>query len=320
MMEKLRDYLIKYPKIVVASHILPDGDAMGSILGFGRALKLAGFNVVFYLTDKPVRIFSFFPEYTEITSNHNIFKEDILLIALDTADPERLGEEAKDFIIKNPERVINIDHHISNTLFGIINIVVPDASATCEMLPEIHEKLTLPWDDWIAAAYYAGLTLDTGSFQYSNTTSRSFQIASFLCQKGFNLAYLNEKIYMEKPKDSVLLFKEALNSLTFELDGKIAWVKFTREQVERYSEGEEVISSIASYLRGIAGVEVSILFRETKDGSIKVGLRSKGIDVNEIAAVFGGGGHKKASGCSLKMSLDEAVEVVLKEVKKRFYQ
>ena len=315
---KLKNYLNKYPKIIVASHILPDGDAMGSILGFGRALSLGGYNVIMYLKDKPVRLFSFFPDYLKISSDHNLFNDDILLIALDTAEPERLGEEAKSFVVKNPERVINIDHHISNTRFGLENIVISEAAATCEILPEIHEQLNLPWDNWIAAAYYAGLTLDTGSFQYSNTTAKSFETAAFLSRKGFDLTYINEKIFMEKPKDSVLLFREALNTLTFEADGKIAWVKFTREQVERYSEGEEVISSIASYLRGIAGVEVSILFRETKDGSIKVGLRSKEMDVNEIAAVFGGGGHKKASGCSLKMSLDEAVAEVLKEVKKRF--
>ncbi|GAV24535.1 hypothetical protein ciss_04680 [Carboxydothermus islandicus] len=314
----LKDLLKKYSKIIVTSHILPDGDAMGSILGFGRALSLKGFKVVMYLKDKPVRLFSFFPDFSRITSDPAVFTGDSLIIALDTADPERLGEEALAVVTSNPQRVINIDHHISNTYFGGENIVVPEASATCEILPQIHEELGLPWDEWVAAAYYAGITLDTGSFQYTNTTAKSFAVASFLAQKGFDLAKVNEKLYMEKPRDSVLLFREALNSLTFEAEGKIAWVKFTREQIERFSEGEEVISSIASYLRGIAGVEISILFRETSDGNIKVGFRSKTIDVNEIAAKFGGGGHKKASGCTLKMPLAEAVEQVLAEVKKRF--
>ncbi|GAV23493.1 DHH family phosphoesterase [Carboxydothermus pertinax] len=314
----LKELLGKYPKIIIASHIMPDGDAMGSILGFGRALRLGGFKVEMYLKDKPVRLFSFFPDFPKITSDHTIFTEDSLLIALDTADPERLGEEVKSFVVANPQRVINIDHHISNTHFGVENVVIPEASATCEILPEIHEKLNLPWDEWIAAAYYAGITLDTGSFQYSNTTGKSFEVAAFLARKGVDFGKINEKLFMEKPRDSVLLFREALNSLTFDAGGKIAWVKFTREQIERYAEGEEVISSIASYLRGIAGVEVSVLFRETKDGSIKVGLRSKDIDVNEIAAVFGGGGHKRAAGCTLKKSLPETIEVVLAEVKKRF--
>lgn len=314
----LKDLLKKYSKIIVTSHILPDGDAMGSILGFGRALRLNGFEVVMYLKDKPVRLFSFFPDFPRITSDPAVFTGDSLIIALDTADPERLGEEALAVVTSNPQRVINIDHHISNTYFGVENIVVPEASATCEILPQIHEDLGLPWDEWVAAAYYAGITLDTGSFQYTNTTAKSFAVASFLAQKGFDLAMINEKLYMEKPRDSVLLFREALNSLTFEADGKIAWVKFTREQIERFIEGEEVISSIASFVRGIAGVEISILFRETRDGSIKVGFRSKTIDVNEIAAKFGGGGHKKASGCTLKMSLADAVEQVLAEVKKRF--
>ncbi|ABB13728.1 DHH family phosphoesterase [Carboxydothermus hydrogenoformans] len=314
----LKDLLKKYSKIIVTSHILPDGDAMGSILGFGRALRLNGFEVVMYLKDKPVRLFSFFPDFPRITSDPAVFAGDSLIIALDTADPERLGEEALAVVTSNPQRVINIDHHISNTYFGVENIVVPEASATCEILPQIHEDLGLPWDEWVAAAYYAGITLDTGSFQYTNTTAKSFAVASFLAQKGFDLAMINEKLYMEKPRDSVLLFREALNSLTFEADGKIAWVKFTREQIERFIEGEEVISSIASFVRGIAGVEISILFRETRDGSIKVGFRSKTIDVNEIAAKFGGGGHKKASGCTLKMPLADAVEQVLAEVKKRF--
>lgn len=298
-------------KIAILSHIMPDGDNIGSSLALYTALERIGKQVAYILDDEIPRTYRFLKN-SDKTQRPGAEGDFDLVIALDCGDVERLGE-AKRYL--EGRFVINIDHHISNTAFGDYNMVDSNASATGEIIYQIIRILGIPMDKDISECLYTAIVTDTGQFQYSNTTSVTHQIAGDLINNGVSAPEMYEKLYQNNPIEKIYLMKEALDSLEFYNNGSISCITLTKKQIEAAGAKDSDSEGIINLAREIENVEVAIFFREVVDDSVKVGFRSKKvIDVCTIAKQFGGGGHVRASGCTVKGSIGEVKEKVVQAV------
>jgi len=297
--------------IAILSHIMPDGDNIGSCLALYNALVKLGKNVIVALDDDVPEVYRFLKN-----SDHIVKPEDDhyldLVIALDCGDTGRLGKSAK-YLENN--KIINIDHHVSNTNFGHYNIVDINASATAELVYELINKLKINLDKEICECIYTGIVTDTGLFQYSNTTSETHRIVADLISKGVEPAKVYKDIYQNNSLSKIKLLGEALRSIDLHYNNKIASIILKKELFEQVGAKDEESDGIINYARDMKGVEVALLFRETDDGKIKIGFRSKDfINVNEIAQKFGGGGHKRAAGATVVGEIREIKDKVLEAV------
>lgn len=304
--------------IYIASHIQPDGDNIGSLLALGMAIKKIKSNVYILKTDEIPSDFLFLPNVDMIEkyddNNNNID----LLIALDTSDEYRLGNNRK--LISRANKIINIDHHISNTNFGHINIIDSNSSATGELVFELINKMGIPINKDIATCIYTSISSDTGSFIYDNTTDKTHEIVAELLRLGINKNEININLYQNRSMERTLLFINALDTLNFNFNNKVALVKVTQRMLEKSNAKMEDTEGIVSFIKEIAPVEVAVLLKEFASQEIKVSMRSKRfIDVAKICSSFGGGGHIRAAGCTINSSISDAEKLIINELKKVFW-
>lgn len=301
-------------KIAVMSHIMPDGDNIGSCLALYNALKKYGKDVHFILDDDIPKVYKFLKNFDKAVMPGQYESFDIV-IALDCGDAERLGK-SKLYIEDN--FTINIDHHISNDEFGNLNLVDSNASATGEIIFKIIKMLGMEMDPEISECLYTAIVTDTGQFQYSNTTSMTHQIAGELIENGVNVSLMYERIYQNNSKEKVMLLKAALDTLEFYHNNSISCVSLTLEQMKEANARGDDSDGIINLARDIECVEVAIFLKELEPGKIKVGLRSKKVvDVASVSLQFGGGGHVRAAGCTLYGTIDEVKEKILEAVIER---
>jgi len=301
----------KSSKIAIVSHIMPDGDSVGSSLALYNALKKAGKDVCFMLDDNIPKIYRFLKNSEEVQKPGKFESYDAV-IALDCGDAERLGK-AK--LYKEGNFVINIDHHISNSGFGNINFVDSNASATGEIIYYLIKEMNIGLDTETAECLYTAIVTDTGKFQYSSTTAATHQIAGDLINNGVDIPLMFERIYQNNSKAKILLMKNALNSLEFYHNGSISCISITAEQMKDANAADEDSDGIINLARDIECVEVAVFLKELETGEIKVGLRSKkAFDVTAVAVQFGGGGHLHAAGCTIEGSISEAKEKVINAI------
>ncbi|MTI67484.1 MAG: bifunctional oligoribonuclease/PAP phosphatase NrnA [Firmicutes bacterium] len=312
--KRVKEKIENSKRIGLISHIQPDGDSIGSLLGFGLALKKEYKNIDFIASDKIGKQFSFLPGI-DLLSEKDIEDYD-LIITLDSSDMYRIGEY-KEILEKKDTFIINIDHHISNTSYGDINIVNPDASSTGEIIYEILNTLNIDIDKDIATCLYVSISTDTGSFKYDSTTSRTHIVISDLLDKGVNINDITINLYQNRSLQKTKLFILAIETLELLSDNKFAIVKVTQEMLKDTDTTIKDIDGLVEFARDIETVEVACVLKELKDNEIKIGLRSKEyIDVSEIAVKFNGGGHKKASGCTIKDNIDKAKQMIIDEIQK----
>ncbi|OPJ57136.1 DHH family phosphoesterase [Alkalithermobacter paradoxus] len=298
--------------IVITSHYSPDGDSIGSSTALYHALRSLNKEVYIIIDDVLPQNLKFLYNEVTINKSDDIKLQNYILVSLDCGDKSRLC--CSQSIKENAESIINIDHHASNDSFGNINYVDSKASSTCELIYNIicaiDENLI---DKKIGKCLYTGLITDTGNFMYSNATPSSFVMASNLINIGIDKQNIIENIYQSNPLNLVKLIGEVIGTLNV-LEERIAYIQVTKEIMNKYNVDFNDIDGIVNYARDIFGVEVGILFKEKSPNEIKVSFRSKSyVNVNEIAGKFRGGGHKRASGCTINMSLNDAKEVVLRE-------
>ncbi|NLM51807.1 MAG: bifunctional oligoribonuclease/PAP phosphatase NrnA [Firmicutes bacterium] len=315
-LSSIAQHLLKSHKILVVSHIMPDGDAIGSLLALGLALKKLGKNVTMYVADGVPAKFAFLRGAEEICTSLPFFTFDCVAV-LDCADRDRLQpiwEEIKDLFI------LNLDHHPTNTLFGNLNYVDPQAGATGELVFALLEKLDVKLTLEIATALYVAISTDTGSFKYENTSEKTHLMAAKLLAAGVKPASIAPQIFDLRSVPAIMALRLALSSLQFSADKRIAWMTLKNEALAQINAGNDDLDGIVNFAKNIEGVEVGLLFREQADGTVKVGFRSFNIDVAKIAAAFGGGGHVRAAGCSLQADLQTAVKQVVAAVTKEIEQ
>ena len=292
----------KYNNFLIAAHTSPEGDALGSQLGFYNLIKKLGKQAMIISDDQLPYGYDFLPGIKHV---HRLGKElkyikfDCLVI-LDCADLRRTGRVYK--LNQDNKPVLNIDHHISNQSFGDVNWVDAQSSSCSEMIYQLYKRLGLAIDRDTALALYAGIMTDTGSFRYSNTSSSTFKAAAELVKCGVNVAEVYRHAYENIPAQVVKLLLKILLKIKFFGQGRIAVFQIDSKLPGNKKTGIDLADQCLSFGRAIRGVEVVVLFKNnlSSRSQIRVNLRSQGgIDVNKIAAFFGGGGHKTAAGCTI---------------------
>lgn len=306
---------------IVTSHYSPDGDNIGSTLSMYYVLKKLGKNVLYVLDDSiPVNL-RFLVENVNILKSEetDVNLNDYILISLDCGDINRIC--VSDKIKASVSKLICIDHHASNDNFGDLNYINPNESSTCELvynlLKEYSDTINNQLiDENIATYLYTGLLTDTGNFSYSNTNPSSYLMAYDLVTIGAKKDLIIQKIFQSNPYNYYKLLGEALDTLDI-VDGKIASMMLTTDMLNRNDISFNDADGVTSYTRDIDGVEVGLLFKEKAENEIKVSFRSKNyVNVSSIAQKFGGGGHVRASGCTINDSIENAKKMVIDEVLK----
>lgn len=303
--------------IGISGHIRPDGDCVGSCTALLLYLKkmLPQAKVTLYL-EKPADIFQDLKGTEEIDS---LFEEDTIhdvFIALDCSK-DRLGKAERYF--DRAAKTLNIDHHISNAGCGDVNDVRPEAAATAEVLFELMEKEALDTD--IAAALYIGIIHDCGVFQYSNTTSRTLQIASELISFGFNFAKMIEETFYQKTYLQTQIMGRALMESIRFMNGRCIVSCVDRKMMEFYNVVPSDLDGIVNQLRNIKGVDCAVFLYQTGVMEYKVSMRSnEKLDVAKIAAFFGGGGHIRAAGCTMQGTFHDCINNLSAQIEKQLLQ
>ncbi len=314
---ELRDLLSKYENIYILTHTLPDGDAIGSALAWGAALKHYGKKVRVFCPGVIPRKYHFLPGASAIEHIFPPAPPSGIIFILDCGDLERL-DYMSDRVHKSGI-IVNIDHHATNLHFGDFNIVDTSAAATGEIIYRLMLELEFPLNHGISMCLYAAIASDTGSFKYGNTTSHTLQVAAALLENGVDPALVSQKIFDEYPRSTVYLLRDALATLQLDETFPIAWMNLHEDVLDDYDARAEELEGFVNYAKNINGIEVGIFFYHTCNGDTKVGFRSKTVDVSAVAGIFGGGGHPRAAGCTINGHAgSDAIKMVIRAVKDTF--
>ncbi len=294
MFNKINNLLKNSNHIIIASHVNPDGDAIGSMLSLYIALKKIKKKVTLFNATKELpKKFDFLPFYKKI--KNKIPENFDLLISVDCADLKRTGLEKKEF------KIINIDHHKTNTNFGEINIIEENYASSSMVVFEIIEKLDIPISPECATCIYTALVEDSGFFSYERTSKKSFEIASKLVSYGAKPYKISNYLKNRNSLAKLRLMEIYLGKLKLEKYGKIAIVKFDLIDFKKTGANIYDADSFVQIGLSLTTVEISIFLYELKNQDYKFSLRSKNdIDCSIIAKHFNGGGHKKAAGFTAK--------------------
>lgn len=316
-LKKLIAAIKKQNNFLVTAHTNLEGDAIGSEVAFCMLLKYLGKNATVINSDRVPAAYRFLPllENIRILRRGRFVPFDCLVL-LDCSDLHRAGGVGG--LNLEGKSVINIDHHTSNSYFGDINWVLPHASSASEMVYILYRKLGVPFNRDIATLLYAGMVSDTGSFRYSNTASSTHRAAAELMEYGLDVKNIYRRIYEDINFNDMRLLNKIALSIKRDRSGKIVWCIIPRRLIRRNSS-LDLSEQVLSFCRAVKGAEIAVLFKENLGikNEVRVNLRSQGkVDVNAIAAFFGGGGHKTASGCTVRGSTESVKNKVLRRVGK----
>lgn len=300
--------------IYLTAHVNPDGDSIGSTLALAGFLKSEMNKDVQILINGDISSnFKFMPGIDKIINDTSAIENIDLLITLDSADIERLALEKR--LVDNAKHIVNIDHHITNTNFGNINFVDGSSSSTGQVLYEMMQVLGGHISHDVATCLYVSISTDTGSFKYTNTTSRTHEIASKLLDKEIDLETINIELYQNRSLEETKLLMESIKNLTLLKNDTVGIVAIDDEILKSCKAEIQDTGLIVDFIRNIDVVNLACLIRPIDENSSKASLRSKkDIDVSKIVAVFGGGGHAKAAGCTIHSNVAEAKKKMTEEI------
>jgi phosphoesterase RecJ-like protein len=298
--ERCAEILRKAERVTILCHQFPDGDTLGAGSALCRGLRQLGKRAAVRCSD------AIGPKYAFLFRGlaDDEFEPD-LVMSVDVADRFLLGEP----LLSQYDGQIGlaVDHHRAGVPFAAESYINPKAAATCEIIFDLLKLLGVQIDRAIADALYTGITTDTGCFKYVNTTPRTHRIAAELMEAGADSVEIDRAMFDTKSRARLELERQVLDSIRFTHGGEVALICLTKQMIEQAGAVEDDLDGIASIPRCIAGVRIGITLRERDDGAFRVSLRARApADASKICALFGGGGHKGAAGCTLKLPLDEA--------------
>jgi phosphoesterase RecJ-like protein len=304
----IREQLQSAERIVIFSHIRPDGDAIGSLLALGLGLHQAGKQVQMILKDGVPPGFHFLKGSDQILRAPTAPAD--LFIVVDVSDLSRIGEG---FDLGQPD--IQVDHHITNLNFAKINLVDPEAVATAAILAESMPKWGLAISLPVAEALLTGIVTDTIGFRTSNMTPQALRIAASLMEAGANLPDLYDRSLAQRSFEAARYWGKGLSSL--QRDGRLIWATLSRDDRRAVGYNGNDDADLTHILSSVIEGDISVLFIEQNDHQVKVSWRARpGWDVSKIAVRFGGGGHPAAAGADIEGSLEDVQQQVLEETKK----
>ncbi|MBA3709478.1 MAG: DHH family phosphoesterase [Planctomycetes bacterium] len=308
--------------IIITTHINPDGDGIGSGLALLLALDRPGRRVRFLCPSRVASLYAFLPRFAEltpVTDDAQAAEAEAceVMISCDAGDRERLGSVAK----VRHTTLINLDHHVTNTRFGNINLVDETAESSGVVVEGLLRRLGVAVDRTIAECLYTTIVFDTGRFMHSNTTAHTFRWTADLLETGIDASEINRRLtYTRSPKDLAIL-KLGIECLAIDDDPRLAGIVIPAASIAAVGEPEDW-GDLVEIPRSLAGNRVAYLMRESKDGkSVRVSLRSNPpIEIGSVAQAFGGGGHAFAAGCTVVKPLAEAVADVRARLRRQLGQ
>jgi phosphoesterase RecJ-like protein len=302
-------------RFLLTSHVNPDGDALGSELGLARLLRRLGKGAVVWNRDVMPTVYRPLPGSDRIHTGEEPpagFPEVFdAIIVLECPSPDRTGLEQH----LGGLPIINIDHHLGNQHYGVVNWVDSAAPAVGEMVYRLAQGLKVSLDAETAACLYLTLVTDTGGFRYSNATAAAFEAAAALVRDGARPEQVSQWLYESQPMSGMMLLREMLRTLELHEGGRVATARLTLEMFQMAGASSGDSEGLIDYPRSIAGVDAVALIREREDGTVKVSLRSRGdVDVEKIARHHGGGGHRNAAGFTVQASPSPNGEAIRRQV------
>ncbi len=315
---QLEELIKNSKKILIVSHINPDGDAVGSVCSMYTTIydnfkKKSDILVVGHLPNS----YKFLPNIDKAEFKFDDSMVYDLVITLDVAALDRLSN-AK-ILFEKAKATINIDHHKTNNEFGNINVVKGNASSTGEVLLEIYNEQNWKISLDSAIGLYTAILTDTGGFRYENTSENVFKSAAQLVKIGINPNEIYKHCYELKSKNFVMFQNYCINKAEFAHDDKIAYSTVYKRDIERFNGEEDFTDGLVEILRAIETTDIAFLAKEIDSKTTKISMRSKKSDVAEICSVYGGGGHTFAAGCTIKTNIEGAVKRMLKTIEEKIY-
>lgn len=312
-LDNIVEEIKKAETIVIVAHENPDGDAIGSVLAMGLALKSMGKNPDMIIREFP-RTFNFLPGANEIKQYSDVEKYD-LAIAVDCTDLRRVvGRE----YFEKAKKTIVIDHHGTNSMYADINFVNPVAPACCEILVGMFTYFGIDINQDIGSCILTGIITDTGGFKYQGVTAETFEFTAELLRKGVNVSEIYKKALETRSRANFELLKRTLDRMEIIENGKVAFTYMTSKDREELHVEPGDDEGLVEVGRDIEGVEVSIFIKQKdNEDKYKVSMRSNDyVNVSDVCYNLGGGGHPKAAGCLVQGNIDQVKEKVLKEVRR----
>ncbi|HEV3231782.1 MAG TPA: DHH family phosphoesterase [Candidatus Dormibacteraeota bacterium] len=309
----IRELVDRHRRVLVLSHKDPDGDTLGSALAMRLVLEEMGKQVVNRVPPPVADMYTFLPGYETLNAPAGGWEPELVLV-MDASNLERLAGVMAGVPEGTP--IVNIDHHVSNTRFGDVNLVVPTACSTAEVTYDLLRDWGVVPTAGVAANLYAGVLTDTGSFRHENTTHRALTIAADLVLLGADAAAIAEAVYKRRKLSTLKLQALVMAGIRFECDDRLVYACATLEDLRRAGAAADETEGLIDMLNSVDGLEVALLFKEIDGGLTKVSVRTRGqISANEVAAAFGGGGHARAAGAELRLPIAEAVPAFLAEAR-----
>ena len=308
--------ILEFKKVLIFSHTRPDGDTIGSSTALKTALESKGIkaDIVCDFIDLPrgldlLKGVSEIKKPTEIDDSYDAY------IAVDCSTPPVFGASYK--IFEKGEQTFSIDHHVSNSRYAKYNYV-KECGANTENVYDLILELQVPINSDIANSILLGIVTDTGCFGHNSTTSDTLEIASILVKNGGNLSEIVKKTFKNQSRERAKLYAKVISGLRYYLDGQVAVIITTKNLLEECNASPTATEGFIDFPLSIEGVEVAISLLEVNDTRYKVSFRSKGkVNVNEIASLYGGGGHVLASGAMLNGYLEDIIDKLVYNVKQR---
>ena len=310
----LDDIIKNSKKILLLSHMNPDGDTLGSMCAlyhmiYNRFKIKSDMNIV---SNLPFN-YKFLPDIELAERYYDKSLVYDLVITLDVASIERVLDSK--VLFDKAKIRINIDHHKTNPGFGDYQIIEPESSSCGEVLFNYFKANDWKIDKKSAICLYTAIMTDTGNFRFENTSANSLRAAADLVEAGANPNYIYKQCYETKTKNFVMFQNYCVNKAEFLNDNKIVYTKIYKKDLEKFSAGDDYTDGIAETLRAIDSTEIAFVAKEVDTKLTKISLRSKNNDVAKICSLFGGGGHTFAAGCTVKSNIEDAVNKILKEIK-----
>lgn len=314
-LQEIGEQLRQMQRILLFPHIQMDGDALGSAVALCLGLRKLGKDVYILLEDKTPDFLGFLM-HDCCTYDAEIFSQPDACVAVDCSESSRIEKRYPAFCAGKVR--FCLDHHATSEAFADWNYVDPAAAATGEIIYDLLQVMGISIDGAMADALFVALTTDTGNFCYSNATKKTHLIVADLYDKGLNHAPLCVALYENVKAERIALRTAALNEMEFFCEGKANMTHVSLEMLERFHTSMEETEGIIDELRRIQGIEISALLKEKEPGVIKVSLRAKSFgNVAEIAGRFGGGGHIKAAGCTIRGSVPEAKKLLSEVIRQQ---
>ncbi|HLE89143.1 MAG TPA: bifunctional oligoribonuclease/PAP phosphatase NrnA [Candidatus Limnocylindria bacterium] len=310
------DLLRGAERVTTFCHENPDGDTLGAAIAIALAAERLGKRAEVVSSDPPPPFLAFLPGAERVLRTPGL--EPDVAVVVDAGELTRIGSvltERADWFEK--ARIVNIDHHVSNPGYGVAAWIDPEAAATCEMVALLLRELGVGLDAQLATALLAGIVQDTHTFAHPNATPRTLRVAAELVEAGAQLSAINRAVYADKPFSTLALWGRMLAAVAQLADGRIVHASMSLAMLAATGEQPTAAEGFVDLLASTRAADLSILFKEVSAAETRVSIRTSArADAVAVASAFGGGGHARASGCTLQVGLDTARELVLAEAER----